>query len=267
MAFMGRDYVSYIEVQLREVVAKATAAGASLDQLFLHFDVNGDGDITTAEFGTALRQLPGFETITADDVDALCKRFDGDDDGNVSLAAFMKFMGEDGYKAGDAMQKMQKVLRKLVEKGGWEALRTKFSERDADNDGKLTHAEAEVALRTLRGSNGGEFSALTRDEVAEIVRRLDADGSGTISLDEFEAFALKGGALADDGNGEGGGGEGEGKNLTPDGNGGEAESSGGDDSAQEKLLEKEAKMLRVVLRKAESVGASLEQIFAKVEVP
>ena len=117
MSFMGRDLVDYVEAKLHGLVRSAEEAGASIEQLFPHFDKNGDGKITTAEFEEALRQLSGFDYVESTDVRKLVQRFSSDGDDNVSLQEFMRFLGKD-FKAATYREAAQ-ALRK-VEKDGWE---------------------------------------------------------------------------------------------------------------------------------------------------
>ena len=54
MKVMGQDYLTHLghvarAHRVEHFVAKAQAAGESLHKLFAHFDVNGDGYITSAE--------------------------------------------------------------------------------------------------------------------------------------------------------------------------------------------------------------------------
>ena len=54
-------------------------------------------------------------------------------------------MGKD-FKAADVTEKLHKLMRKVVEKDGWEGVRRVFNERDEDRDGELSYAELTAAL-------------------------------------------------------------------------------------------------------------------------
>jgi Ca2+-binding EF-hand superfamily protein len=56
---------------------------------------------------------------------------------------------------------------------------------DADNDGRISAAELQQLMQVM----GKEVTA---DQAAEMVRKVDSDGDGHISLEEFATFLSSG---------------------------------------------------------------------------
>lgn len=56
---------------------------------------------------------------------------------------------------------------------------------DGNKDGRISAAELKLLMRAL----GDE---VTDEAAAEVVRRMDADGDGEISLEEFSAYMSQG---------------------------------------------------------------------------
>ncbi|XP_061494028.1 calmodulin-like [Rhineura floridana] len=68
-------------------------------ETFSHFDVDGDGVITTAELGTVLRSLEHVminlrEKFTDERMEQMIKHADEDGDGKISYEEFEKLMVE-----------------------------------------------------------------------------------------------------------------------------------------------------------------------------
>jgi len=62
------------------------ATSAELTNTFTELDVNGDGQITGAEFQTAMTARG--ESITAEEIASIFADADTDDDGKISLTEF-----------------------------------------------------------------------------------------------------------------------------------------------------------------------------------
>ena len=65
--------------------------------------------------------------------------------------------------------------------------RSVFEAWDANGDGELDRGEIEDGLRELVGGDDIAISALA----GKMLEEMDADGSQTLDLEEFEALALK----------------------------------------------------------------------------
>lgn len=61
---------------------------ADRERLFKHFDANGDGKISSAELGEALKTLG---SVTADEIKNMMDEIDSDGDGFISYEEFTNF--------------------------------------------------------------------------------------------------------------------------------------------------------------------------------
>ena len=193
MAFLGKDFVTYIEIRLQRLVAKA---GISVQEAFGAFDGDGDGHVSVEEFETGLKSIQGFEDVTSQEIQDLVGRFDLDGDGHVSLSEFARVLGQ-GYQARHVEAKFVGVLRKATLRGL--SLPDFFKKLDADGDHYLSVDELERGLGTELGSlegKGGKFNDLTRDDIVDFVKRMDQDGNMCISESEFLEFGVKNGIVS-----------------------------------------------------------------------
>ena len=83
---------------LRSMIAQRALAVGSLRDPFAHFDGDGDGKITRAEFASGLGAL-GF-ALPARDVHLLLDRFDANGDGVVSFMEFVEYVAPPPPKSG-----------------------------------------------------------------------------------------------------------------------------------------------------------------------
>jgi Ca2+-binding EF-hand superfamily protein len=139
--------------------------------------------VTEEEFFQGLKALgtSSFEQLTRAQVHAFTQRLDKDGNGQVSLVEFMQAMGQD-YSAHLAL-KLKRLLEKAEELGA--SLADCFAKWDVDGGGSISTAELEVGLRSLPG---GVFGAMSARDMTKLMKRIDADGSGEISLPEIYDF-------------------------------------------------------------------------------
>jgi len=67
------------------------------------------------------------------------------------------------------------------------AFRTDFATMDADHDGYVTDTEYRTAARTEAGMGGADASSRAAGGPGDVMRRLDANADGSISLSEGDA--------------------------------------------------------------------------------
>ncbi|CEG39803.1 EF-hand domain pair [Plasmopara halstedii] len=78
--------------KLRKLLLHAEANGIELTNYFAHFDTNKNGVMTTQEFGKTIKQLPGFDDISDEEISTFAKILDKDDSGSVSREKFDAFL-------------------------------------------------------------------------------------------------------------------------------------------------------------------------------
>lgn len=148
--------------------AGAPAVVQELRALFGLFDVNGDGAITAAEVEQVLSAFGGI--IAAEEAAALRELIAAE--GAVSRAAFLHWAQQ------QPGLEVHQILRDL------------FQLIDTDASGCLSRDELAVMLSLLQGQeDGGAVSAEL------LLQRLDADGNGEISCEEFLALIGDGSGL------------------------------------------------------------------------
>ncbi|CAL4903501.1 unnamed protein product [Urochloa decumbens] len=144
---------------------------AQLEQVFRHYDENGDGKISAEEMASVLRALgappgPGEVRRMMDEMDA-------DRDGFVDLAEFVAFhCGGGGGGQGEAEEEDQGAATEA-------ALREAFRMYDADSNGLISARELHRVLRQL----GDKCSVA---DCSRMIRSVDADGDGSVNFEEFK---------------------------------------------------------------------------------
>lgn len=81
--------------RLRALLQQAEQSGHDVGACFSHFDSDGDGKITAAEFVQGMKALAGFEDVTESELLALVGELDNDASNSVSLDEFKAFMKTD----------------------------------------------------------------------------------------------------------------------------------------------------------------------------
>lgn len=74
-----------VQRRIREVLKAVVEEGGSFEQLFRHFDKNGDGSITRDELSSGLRSIPHFKSLTDADIKDLVQVLDADNNDSISM--------------------------------------------------------------------------------------------------------------------------------------------------------------------------------------
>jgi Ca2+-binding EF-hand superfamily protein len=74
-----------LQRRVRDVLKAVVEDGGSFEQLFSHFDKDGDGSITREEMSSGLRSIPHFKSLTDGDVKDLVQVLDADDSDSISM--------------------------------------------------------------------------------------------------------------------------------------------------------------------------------------
>jgi len=140
---------------------------ASGKEIFAALDQDNDGKISTGDLKTALTNA-GFE-ITNEEVESIIAMADADGSGTVSWDEFLKVMEK------------RPIKRRIVA-----ALKRLFDEFDKDKSGFITSDE----LRSLI-EEAGFGEEVSEAEIKDLIARVDTNGDGKVSFDEFLAVFVE----------------------------------------------------------------------------
>lgn len=141
-----------------------TSTDDEIKQLFESTDKSGDGKISTRELGRMFKSI-GIK-LTVADVKSMVYKFDSDGSRDIDLTEFRAL-----------------ITNVLQANAQYEEAYEVFRVFDKNGDNTVTVEEARSACANLQ-------KPLTDAEFEEFMKRLDADGNGTVSFDEFaKAYA------------------------------------------------------------------------------
>ncbi|KAK3139255.1 hypothetical protein QOZ80_5AG0380290 [Eleusine coracana subsp. coracana] len=128
-------------------------------EAFSLFDKDGDGTITSKEFGTVMRSLG--QSPTEAELQEMVAEVDADGSGAIDFHEFLVLLA-----------------RKMRDAGADDELREAFHVFDQDQNGYISRDELRHVLENL-----GE--KLSDEELVEMLREADVDGDGQINYNEF----------------------------------------------------------------------------------
>eukprot|EP01051_Picozoa_sp_SAG22_P006639 SAG22_NODE_440_length_10484_cov_19.751661_13_plen_263_part_01 len=149
------------EDAVKSLKKKFQDANIKLDQAFLAFDENNDGEISSAEFRRGLRAMQ--MKLTDREVDDLIKHFDSDGDGRISLQEFVRVFnysgggpsGGGGGGGGGGSKRWQmpaetlgQLQRKFRDHGV--NIKQAFLAFDDNNDGMISPAEFRRGIAAMQ---------------------------------------------------------------------------------------------------------------------
>lgn len=137
---------------------------AELEQVFMKFDVNGDGKISSSELGAIMGSLgqPSGE----EELRRMIKEVDSDGDGFIDLKEFIE-LNTKGVDSDEVL----------------ESLKDAFSVYDIDGNGSISAEELHEVLKSL-----GDDCSIA--ECQKMISGVDANGDGMISFDEFKVMMM-----------------------------------------------------------------------------
>ncbi|GMN38452.1 hypothetical protein TIFTF001_007678 [Ficus carica] len=137
---------------------------AELEQVFMKFDVNGDGKISSSELGAIMGSLgqPSGE----EELRRMIKEVDSDGDGFIDLKEFIE-LNTKGVDSDEVLA----------------SLKDAFSVYDIDGNGSISAEELHEVLRSL-----GDDCSIA--ECQKMISGVDANGDGMISFDEFKVMMM-----------------------------------------------------------------------------
>jgi calcium-binding protein CML len=164
-------------------VVAAPVSEESIGRTFAKHDKNRSGTLDRKELKVVLKEL-GIDT-TLSKAQAVLKEFDSDHSGSISLrevtALCRKLAGLPEPRTVDAPP------RPALSEA---AISRIFTKHDRNKSGFLSRKELQPALRDLHVD-------VSRKEAADILRDADADGSNTLSLNEFTALCRRIGTIGE----------------------------------------------------------------------
>eukprot|EP00727_Mastigamoeba_balamuthi_P009783 m51a1_g5427 hypothetical protein (184) ;mRNA; r:148591-149254 len=144
---------------------------AQLHECFRFVDSDGSGEIDRPEFESLWRHVPALASAPRDRLDACWKAVDADGSGAVSFEELAR-----------ALSKVSREAR----------LKELFASFDADGSAELQGEEIERLrqqfLATARGVTAQNTPAI-EEFVSRVVKTLDVNGDGSISVDEWLAVS------------------------------------------------------------------------------
>lgn len=164
---------------LKLLIDKAANDVAGIDQVFRHFDADGNGSITEEELIQGLENLRIFDAIPEwkSQIPNIMAKFDVSGDGSVSLSEFFQFLGAEQYIP-NIIQKMTKIFAKSNI-----PLQSIFDIFDSKKVGYIQGEQLQKGLLEIGG-----FDDLTPADIDVIIRTFDRNGDGSITAPEFVSF-------------------------------------------------------------------------------
>jgi Ca2+-binding EF-hand superfamily protein len=170
--------------------------------LFGHLDKDKGGNIDKNELFKALKAIKQFDSITMDEIDTLFDQLDSDKSGDISIQEFKTYIGEaspragsgktgqrsrygrDAYHTSENLGTLRKILLNAINNPSNPLTVEKiFRNADGDKSGALGIDELSTVLQKFK-----TFKDVSKEEINEMMRELDVDGSNEISLEEFKQF-------------------------------------------------------------------------------
>ncbi|URE09311.1 EFh, partial [Musa troglodytarum] len=143
-----------------------------LQSIFSTFDKDGDGFITVKELEESLRRL-GL-AVTGNEVMHMLERVDTNGDCLIDLGEFRELYAALGEEEEEET-----------------ALQEAFDVFDGNRDGVIAAEELATVLTSLGLKQGARL-----EDCRDMIRRVDRDGDGKVSFDEFKKMMkMKGGKL------------------------------------------------------------------------
>ncbi|EGZ21483.1 hypothetical protein PHYSODRAFT_494835 [Phytophthora sojae] len=162
--------------RLRELEEKwirgALAAHDSLRSAFSAFDRDQNGDLSRDEFRKLMNQ---FGIREEEDITSLMKKLDADGNGCIEYEEFATIFHETRNARARLRDLQIKWMKRVL--SCHDSIETAFYQYDEDGNGELDHEEFRHFMK--------RYGIVKNDDIDALIRRLDTDGSGTISLDEF----------------------------------------------------------------------------------
>jgi Ca2+-binding EF-hand superfamily protein len=192
-----QDRVMQLEKAIREKLEVASNFGTNVDQkrhlqaMFHVFDSDGSGYINQVEFKEAMQSFSMF----GNDVDTLFKKYDSDNSNSLSISEFasmlynnpaaMKFSMDTGRSSRGALQPAKKIDDTTNT-----IISTTVGSPNGNDNQMLLLLEQNLRDKAELLSNFSSSDAIKQRKLAEMFKRYDTNGNGTLSRIEFRAALM-----------------------------------------------------------------------------
>ena len=141
---------------------------------FVALDIDGDGDISIKELESLLRSIKRKLRMTDKDITKLVSDTDRNGDGRVSIEEFLKMIEIDNVK--DRSLKRDIIHKAMIQRAG---VRKQFERYDKDGSGAINRQEFKNIVQHRY------MSAISEEQLDELMNKADKDRSGLIDYEEF----------------------------------------------------------------------------------
>jgi len=170
--------------------AMQTPAGQEeLKAFFTGLDKDGNGKVDSKEWGHALGKHQGmmmkyFGGLTPAEIGQAFKRIDVNGDGSLSWEEFVAAANAAGAKLEASANALAVAMQSDESKA---ALKEFFDKLDKDGNGKVDSKEWGKALGKNKEIMAKFFGGSTPAEIGQAFKRIDTNGDGVLSWEEFVA--------------------------------------------------------------------------------
>ncbi len=185
-----QKHIDKIVQRFKDVMTVALGKGASVADIFGHFDKDKGGSVSTQELAASLKSLPNFKSLSNQDIDELIAAIDSDRSGEISLMEFDYFINGDSSSAKlkgptNIFDQIRETFAAAEARGL--SFEQTFALIDKDRSGRLTLNELEKLLKKVPA-----FKSISTADVKKLFDQIDTDNSGLISVEEFREFVKLG---------------------------------------------------------------------------
>ena len=212
-------HANKVALILRKTMTGVVEKGVTLRSIFGHLDKDKSGSIESQELASAIKKLPCFKDIKEQDIKDLMKQLDEDGNGQITFDEFEHFVmniknndivdqdsiddsikmnatTEDDNNTNNSnsnkgihnislIERLRNTFQ-LAEKKGLSFQQT-FQVIDKDKNDELSKDEFIKLFKVLPG-----FQNISSIEVNDLMKTIDKNGNGTISIEEFQSYVKDG---------------------------------------------------------------------------
>ena len=197
---------------LRKTMTGVVEKGVTLRSIFGHLDKDKSGSIGSQELADAIKKMPSFKDIKEQDIKDLMKQLDEDGNGQITFDEFEHFVmnvnnndiadhdsNDDSIKMSTTtddnknksshnislIERLRNTFQQAEKKGL--SFQQAFQLIDKDKNDELSKDELIKVFQVLPG-----FQSITSNEVNELMKTIDKNDNGTISIEEFHSYVKDG---------------------------------------------------------------------------